>query len=605
MNDNLLDVKNLSVIFNTDGGRICALRDLSLFVKRGEILAVVGESGCGKSVLCKTIMGLLPRIAEITSGQILINGTDVAQLTDQEHCAIRGVDISMVFQDPMTSLDPTYTIGAQIVESIRVHDKTVSKETAKAKAIELMETVGIERAAERFDAYPWMLSGGMRQRCVLAMALSQEPALLIADEPTTALDVTVQSEILDLLLKIRDEKGMSILFITHDLGVVARIADRVAIMYAGKIVEEGLAPEIYKNPVHPYTWGLLHALPAFAENGKLFPIPGNPPNVPEGFEADAYAVRNKYALRIDYEQEPPVFAISSTHKAATWLADPRAPKVEFSTDSESAKADAVQPDVASERSTILQVCNLSHNFKLGRRSIVRAVRDVSFDIREGEVFALVGESGSGKSTLARCILGLHKTQSGQILYNENYIPDRRRIGFVSQDPGAALDPKMTVRNLIAEPMEILKLYSGRKEVDARVRELLHEVGLDEILLDRYPAELSGGQKQRVSIARAYSMDPSLIVADEPLASLDVSIQAQIAQLFASLKEKHNTAMLFIAHDLSMVEFISDRGGVMYQGELVEVAETKELFASPKHPYTKALLSAVPVPDPDYERGRRK
>ena len=232
MNDNLLDVKNLSVIFNTDGGRICALRDLSLFVKRGEILAVVGESGCGKSVLCKTIMGLLPRIAEITSGQILINGTDVAQLTDQEHCAIRGVDISMVFQDPMTSLDPTYTIGAQIVESIRVHDKTVSKETAKAKAIELMETVGIERAAERFDAYPWMLSGGMRQRCVLAMALSQEPALLIADEPTTALDVTVQSEILDLLLKIRDEKGMSILFITHDLGVVARIADRVAIMYA-------------------------------------------------------------------------------------------------------------------------------------------------------------------------------------------------------------------------------------------------------------------------------------------------------------------------------------------------------------------------------------
>ncbi len=605
MSDKILDVKNLSVIFNTDGGRICALRDLSLFVKRGEILAVVGESGCGKSVLCKTVMGLLPRIAEITKGQILINGKDVVQLTDQEHCAIRGVDISMVFQDPMTSLDPTYTIGAQIVESIRVHDKSIAKETAQAKAIELMDTVGIERAAERFGSYPWMLSGGMRQRCVLAMALAQEPALLIADEPTTALDVTVQSEILDLLLKLRDEKGMSILFITHDLGVVARVADRVAIMYAGKIVEEGLAPELYKNPVHPYTWGLLHALPAFAENGTLFPIPGNPPNIPEGFEADAFAVRNKYALRIDYEQAPPFFDISPTHKAATWLADPRAPKVEFSTDSDRTKAEAVKPDAGVDKPSILQVRNLSHNFKLGRRSIVQAVRNVSFEIREGEMFALVGESGSGKSTLARCILGLHKIQQGQILYDENYIPDRRRIGYVSQDPGAALDPKMTVRNLIAEPMEILKLYSSKKEVDTRVRELLQEVGLDEILLDRYPTELSGGQKQRVSIARAYSMEPSLIVADEPLASLDVSIQAQIAQLFASLKEKHNTAMLFIAHDLSMVEFISDRVGVMCQGELVEVAETKELFASPKHPYTKALLSAVPVPDPDYERGRRK
>lgn len=615
MNHKTLEIQNLSVVFNTDRGRICALRDLSLHIDQGEILAVVGESGCGKSVLCKTIMGLLPPVAEITGGSIAIGGHETVHLTDRQFADFRGVDLSMVFQDPMTSLDPTYTIGAQIVESIRVHNRNISSDEAKAKAIALMDTVGIERAKERFDSYPWMLSGGMRQRCVLAMALSQEPALLIADEPTTALDVTVQSEILDLLLKLRDEKNMSILFITHDLGVVARVADRVAIMYAGKIVEEGLASEIYKNPVHPYTWGLLHALPAFAEKGRLFPIPGSPPNVPEGFAADAFAVRNEHALRIDYEQAPPFFEITPTHKAATWLADPRAPKIQFGKDRPDTPPDPVQAPFCEDGAasapkadilpTILQVRHLSHTFKLGRRSSVEAVKDVSFDIHKGEVFALVGESGSGKSTLARCILGLHKPQQGQIHYDARFIPDRRRIGFVSQDPGAALDPKMTVRDLIAEPMEILRLYRSKRDVETRIAALMDEVGLDQDLWNRYPAELSGGQKQRVTIARAYSMEPNLIVADEPLASLDVSIQAQIVELFDAMRRQHDTAILFIAHDLSMVEFLSDRVGVMCRGQLVETASAKELFANPQHPYTKALLSAVPVPDPDVERGRRK
>ncbi|MDO4869327.1 MAG: ABC transporter ATP-binding protein [Bacillota bacterium] len=612
MTKEILSINNLSVVFNTDGERICALRDLSLNMYRGEILAVVGESGCGKSVLCKTILGLLPRIAEITSGSIRVNGRDTVGLSDSEYSSIRGTDISMVFQDPMTSLDPTYTIGAQISESIRIHDRQLPADQVRANAVALMETVGIDRASERYDAYPWMFSGGMRQRAVLAMALSQDPDILIADEPTTALDVTIQAEILDLLIKLKNERNMGVLFITHDLGVVARVADRVAIMYAGKIVEIGTAGDIFHAPAHPYTWGLLHALPAFAKDGRLFPIPGNPPVIREGFKGDAFAVRNENALAIDYEEEPPLFALSDTHKAATWLADSRAPKIAFpdaARGAVSAAAKGAVSRVDGPESTpaqirrrtseaVIKVCNLSHHFRLGRRGIVKAVQNVSFDIRKGEVFALVGESGSGKSTLARCVMGLYQPLNGTVQYNDKYIPDRRRIGFVSQDPGAALNPKMTVRDIIAEPLQIQGLIKERAALDAHIAGLLREVNLDERYMDRYPPELSGGQKQRVNIARAYGMDPGLLVADEPLASLDVSIQAQIVEVFADLRDKHDTAMLFIAHDLSMVKFISDRVGVMYRGRLVELAPAAELFARPLHPYTRSLLSAVPVPDPD-------
>lgn len=601
MNEKVLEIQDLSVIFDTDGGRICALRDLSLTIDRGEILVVVGESGCGKSVLCKAIMGLLPRPAEITGGTILLSGRDTTHLTDRKHCALRGTDISMVFQDPMTSLDPTYTIGAQIVEAITVHGKDLSPADTRRKAIALMEDVGIDRAPLRFDSYPWMLSGGMRQRAVLAMALSQNSNLLIADEPTTALDATVQSEILDLLVKRKNEKNMSILFITHDLGVVARVADRVAVMYGGKIVETGTAADIYASPVHPYTWGLLHALPAFAEGERLFPIPGSPPNIPEGFNGDAFAVRNRNALAIDYVETPPLFEISETHKAATWLADPLAPEVVFETPASETRTAGNRKAPAAE--TVLRVCGLSHQFRLNRRQTIQAVDNVSFDIHRGEIFALVGESGSGKSTLARCVLGLYRTAGGQIVYNETYIPDRRHIGFIPQDPGAALNSKMNVRDLIAEPLEIQKAFPDRRKLDDRIEALLQEVNLDVHFMDRFPPELSGGQKQRVNIARAFGMDPGLLVADEPLASLDVSIQAQIVELFADLRQRHDTAMLFIAHDLSMVEFLSDRVGVMYRGRLVELAETEELFRSPAHPYTKALLSAIPIPDPAQERGR--
>ena len=589
MNENVIDIKKLSVVFNTEWGKICAVRNLSLSIGQGEIVAVAGESGCGKSVLCKTIMGLLPDRAKITNGSITVCGHEMVGLSDTQYCGMRGALVSMVFQDPMTSLDPTYTIGAQIAEAIRAHSEAgESAASVRAKVVKLMNDVGIDRAEERYDVYPWMLSGGMRQRCVLAMALAQDTKLLIADEPTTALDEEVKRDILELLLKIRDERGTSILFITHDLSAARIIADRLAIMYAGKIIEIGTAEEVIETPAHPYTWGLLHALPEYAEGGRLRTIPGSPPNVPEGFEGDAFAVRNEFALGIDYIKAPPFFDISPTHKAATWLADERAPEVrfggagDFKDDSEAAAQIGEEP--------LLQVRGLSHFFKLGRRSLVKAVEDVSFDVKTGEIFGLVGRSGSGKTTLARCILGMYKPMKGSVIYDGVDITDRRKIEgdrreaaemrkrlaqeiqFISQDPGAALDGKMTVRELIAEPLKIHRKFSSRTEMDAYIRSLLREVNIDEEMLDRYPHELSGGQRQRVSIARAYGMDPKLLICDEPLASLDVSIQAQIVELFRKLRKKPGTAMIFIAHDLEMVRFISDRMGVMDSGRMTTADE---------------------------------
>ena len=633
-----------------------AIRDLSLSIGQGEILAVVGESGCGKSVLCKTVMGLLPRPAEITGGSIWLkrresragddatgDRLDLVSLTEKEFTQLRGCDISMVFQDPMTSLDPACPVGAQIAEAIRVHEPKVSKAEARRRVVELLETVGIDRADQRYDSYPWMLSGGMRQRCVLAMAMAKGSGLLIADEPTTALDVTVQNEILELLQRLRREQGLSILFISHDLGVVSKIADRVAIMYAGRIVEIGTTEEVLSHAVHPYTWGLIHALPAFAHEGKLRPIPGVPPTLPEGFEGDAFAARNAWALGIDYLQAPPFFEITPTHRAATWLADPRAPKVDYHADARAADAAreakagqaadgqfAVNAGESTDDTPILEVQNVSHVFRLGRHTRVKAVENVSFDIRRGELFALVGESGSGKTTLARCVLGWYPPAAGQILYDgiditgwcsdfglngKNKGPRARltreqrnrlsrEIQFISQDPGAALDPRMTVRELIAEPLKIHGIYTGRRQREEYIDGMLQEVQLDASVLDRVPTQLSGGQKQRVSIARAFSMNPRLLVADEPLASLDVSIQAQIVELLLSMQQRHGSSILFISHDLSMVELIADRVGVMCRGHLVETGSSEELFKSPKHDYTKSLLASIPVPHMTGEEVRR-
>ena len=589
----ILEIQNLSVVFHTGEGTIDALKDLTLSVGRGEILAVAGESGSGKSVLCKTIIGLLPPVADITSGSILADGTELTGMTERNLCRVRGADISMVFQDPLTSLDPSCTVGAQIGEAVRIGHRDMSSAEVRNRVISLMEAVGIDRAGERFSSYPWMLSGGMRQRCVLAMALAGDPKFLIADEPTTALDVTVQMEILDLLLSLRESMGLSILFISHDLSVIARIADRVAVLQGGRLVETGSAEEVLLDPKHPYTKKLLRALPSYA------------PYIPAqngGHEDSGRPVVSRAEARQEPRQEP---------------------------------VDVHRPMGASvtESQPLLQVTGLSHRFRLGRAGLLTALDNVTFHIRAGEVYALVGESGSGKSTLARCILGMLRPSGGSISFDgipiagEGYRrsersgvsagsrPGRkiasekrqrlaREISFISQDPGSALDPKMRVRQLIAEPLQIHRICSSRQELDMRISSMLREVRLDEGLLDRFPDELSGGQKQRVSIARAFITNPKLLIADEPLVSLDVSIQAQILDLFSELRRNHNTAMLFISHDLSTVRKISDRVGVMYRGRLVEQADCNVLFSAPAHPYTRALLSAIPIPDPRREKARQ-
>lgn len=619
----LLEVKNLSVSFYTRDGEVEAVRDVSFSLKEGEVLAVVGESGCGKSVMLKSIMKLLPSSAKIKSGSICVNGADITKYRGRDMNKLRGKLFSMVFQDPMTALNPTMTVGAQIAEAVKVHMPRISKKELEDRVTELMALVGIERPRERRKMYPYDFSGGMRQRAVMAMALAGNPAILFADEPTTALDVTIQAQILDLLRMIQKKLGTATVFVTHDLGVVARVADRVAVMYAGKIVEIGTAEEIFYDPRHPYTWGLMRSLPAFSKWGDcLHTIPGMPPTLIHPPKGDAFACRNEYALDIDYEKEPPMFPVTDTHYAATWLLDARAPKIEAPVKvpgrevrQKTGKA-AVQKAKDPESEILLDVRHLSHMFPLTKKMAVQAVSDVSFQIRRGEIFGLVGESGSGKSTVARCVMNIYKPYGGDVIYkgidvlsSEQFRKNKRMLQssrqLIFQDSGSSLNQRMKVCDIIAEPMRIQRITPPRGTYRKEAEFQMKYVGLDLNYLDKYPSELSGGQRQRVAIARALAMEPELLVADEPIASLDVSIQAQIVNLFRHLQKEHGFSFLFIAHDLAMVEFLCDRVGVMCRGELVETAPVKELFADPKHPYTKKLLAAIPVPDPVREKMRRE
>ena len=659
--ENLLEVRNLSVSFDTCEGEVKAVRDVSFSLKKGEVLAIVGESGCGKSVLCKSIMKLLPKAARIKEGRILANGVDITGYRERDMWKMRGKFFSMILQDPMTSLNPTIPVGRQIAEAVSIHHQRKKREEVYRKALSLMELVGIERPKERYKMYPWHFSGGMRQRCVLAIALAGEPQILFADEPTTALDVTIQAQILDLLCDIQKRLGMAVILVSHDLGVVARAADRVAVMYAGKIVETGRAEEVFYDPRHPYTWGLLRSLPAFTRpDEEIYTIPGIPPtlfNLPKG---DAFASRNEYALAIDYKEEPPMFQISDTHYAATWLLDIRAPKVKnpaagrgtfapdgyrqiyirrslsgedaregasaekvksgsFLSNASSAAVPQARPAVCAEErnenNVILDVRHLTHQFKMGKGAVVPAVNDISFQIRKGEVFGLVGESGCGKSTVARCVMNIYRPAGGSIWYQGIDICDEKQVRkhrkmlqtrrqLIFQDAAGGLNQRMKVARIIEEPMRIHHVKTPRGSYRGEAQFQMKYVGLDASYLNKYPSELSGGMRQRAAIARALSMEPEFLVADEPIASLDVSIQAQIINLFKHLQKEHGFTFLFIAHDLSVVRFLCDRVGVMYRGRLVEVAPTEKLFKTPLHPYTKALLSAIPVPDPRLEKARK-
>ncbi|MDD5899281.1 MAG: ABC transporter ATP-binding protein [Clostridia bacterium] len=620
----ILSARDVEVQFTLRGQKLNAIRRCSLDLYDGETLAIVGESGSGKSVFTKTFVGMLDKNGSITGGSILYDGKDLAKFkTEAEWRTIRGKKIAMVTQDPMTSLNPLKKIGQQIREAIELNQNLHGRQ-AKAEAIRLLELVGIQDAERRYNQYPHEFSGGMRQRVVIAIAVACNPQILICDEPTTALDVTIQAQILELIRKLQREKNMTIIYITHDLGVVANVADRVAVMYAGQIIEIGMANEIFFHPSHPYTWALLSAMPQLGVKGEKLPaIDGTPPNLFNKIMGDSFAPRNRRALNIDFIEEPPMFDVTPTHQAKTWMLDQRAPKVEQPIDvaklsrrmneAQPSTGDITHPHQSPDREPLVEVKDLQITFGSGRKKFV-AVDDVNFTIYKGETFSLVGESGSGKTTIGRALVRINPTTNGEILYrgqrvngkisreqDENII---RKCQMIFQDPMASLNERAKVDYIVSEGLYNFHLYENEQDRQNKVKKALEEVGLLPEFSSRFPHEFSGGQRQRIGIARSLIMQPEFIVADEPISALDVSIRAQVLNLLNDLKKERGLTYLFIAHDLSVVRFISDRIAVIHKGRIVELAESEELFRHPLHPYTKALLSAVPNPNPYLEREKK-
>lgn len=615
----IFSAKDLEVKFNLRGKILTAVRGASLDLYEGETLAIVGESGCGKSVFTKTFIGMLDKNGTISKGQLLYRGTDLTKFkSESEWLTVRGKKIAMVFQDPMTSLNPVRTIGEQITEVITWHFGT-DHDTAKREAIDILKRVGISDAEHRYRQYPHEFSGGMRQRVVIATAIACRPEILICDEPTTALDVTVQAQILHLIRDLQRELKMTVVYITHDLGVVANVADWVSVMYAGQIVEYGTVHDIFKDSHHPYTKALLQSLPQLGVKGHdLYSIKGTPPNLFKEINEDAFAPRNPDAMEIDFEEEPPEFRISDTHYAKTWLLHPYAKEhLELvrkrDIERRAAHSEPEPPFDYANAEKLLQVRNLVVKFKLGNKEF-KAVDGVSFDVYKGETLSLVGESGSGKTTIGRAVMNIYKNVDGQILYDNRSIKgklkhsERRRLHMemqmIFQDPMASLNERAKVDYIISEGLYNYHLFDNEADRLHKVEEIMREVGLNSDFASRFPHEFSGGQRQRIGIARALVMDPDFIVADEPISALDVSIRAQVINLLNKLKKERKLTYLFIAHDLSVVRFISDRIAVINKGRLVELATCEELFEHPLHPYTKALLSAVPYPDPDRERDKK-
>ena len=550
----VVTITDLGVSFATDAGAVKAVDGVSLTVAPGEVLAIVGESGSGKTVTAKTILGLLPETAT-ARGAVILSSKDgssennVLAITKARLRQVRGTDVSMVFQEPSTALNPVYTVGWQIAEGIRAHGK-FSRAEAKAKAIEILGRVGIPDPETRVNYYPHQFSGGQKQRVVIAMALVLDPGLIVADEPTTALDVTVQAEILDLLRRCRDEFGTAIVLITHNMGVVADLADRVVVMYEGKVVEEADAETLFTTPKHEYTKRLLAAVP----------------HVGQG---TARAVARVEARESSWAMQTPVVVADNLR--------------------------------------------IEYPGRLGRGGFV-AVDGVSFVIRPGEVLGLVGESGSGKTTIGRAIGGLTRVTGGSLTvlgHEMNGFRERKfkkvrgDIGFVFQDPASSFNPLLTIAECVAEPLVVHGRAASPGAARARVNELLEAVQLPRVYGDRYPHELSGGQRQRASLARALALEPTLLIADEPTSALDVSVQAKVLELFAELQREFGFAALFISHDLAVVDILADRIAVLYKGKLVEEGTGAEVLGAPKDPYTQRLLASLPVPDPTEQALRRE
>ncbi|MFL6120873.1 dipeptide ABC transporter ATP-binding protein [Actinophytocola sp.] len=607
----VLEVDDLDVSFPGETGRVRAVRGLSYVVNSGEVLGIVGESGSGKSVSSLAVMGLLPENAAV-SGSIRFRGQELLGLSDKRLSAIRGRRVAMVFQDPLSALTPVFTVGDQVAEALRTHDRALSTRDARRRAVELLDLVGIPDAPSRARAYPHEFSGGMRQRVVIAMAIACDPDLIIADEPTTALDVTVQAQVLDVLRTARDVTGASVVLITHDLGVVAGFADRVMVMYAGRAVETGPTDAVYAHPRMPYTLGLLRAVPRLDAASPLVPIDGQPPSLADLPTGCPFAPRCPLVVDACREVEPALSPVADGQYAACIRA-------------EEVVADELVPTARratvdrQDRRIVLSVRDLTKTFPITRGSVIRrragtvhAVNGIGFDIAEGETLGLVGESGCGKTTTLMEILGMARPQAGrvEILGRTTHELDkaarkalRADVQVVFQDPVASLDPRLPVADIIAEPLQVHG--HDKAAIRARVAELLDLVGLRPEHARRFPAEFSGGQRQRVGIARALALQPKILILDEPVSALDVSIQAGVINLLDELKAKLGVAYLFVSHDLSVVRHIADRAAVMYLGRIVEIGAAEALFTAPLHPYTQALLSAVPIPDPPVERRRER
>lgn len=618
MNTPLLQIKDLHTDIEIRSGVVRALSGVDLHVNPGETLGIVGESGSGKTMTALSLMGLLPQGGKVSSGSIILDGQDLTQLPLKEKRKLRGTKVGMIFQDPLTSLNPTMKIGLQVCEPLRVHEG-LSKREALERAVEILKRVGMPRPEVVINNYPHQLSGGMRQRVMIAMALVCKPRILIADEPTTALDVTTQMQILDLIDELRDEYKMGVILITHDLGVVAGHTDRVAVMYAGRIVETAPTKTLFTEPKHRYTSSLMAALPerALAAGTKLFSIPGAPPsltNLPVGCRFAARCLWATDECRAGY----PDLSGDETHTFSCFHpvqeGDESPAVLQGKLDSN--KTDGAAEDVPQiSHETLLDVKEASREYESAgsgffkrEKGVVSAVDRVSITVKKGETYGLVGESGCGKSTVGRLIAGLEPPSGGAIeldgrdlatLKGRDAVRIHRDVQMMFQDSYAAMDPRMRIDQILAEPMSIQKTGNAR-QIAERIMEILEQVGLTEEILDRYPHEFSGGQLQRIGFARSLTLAPDLIVADEPVSALDVSVQAQVLNLMKDLQQELGLSYLFISHDLAVVQYMADRIGVMYLGRIVEEGPAHEVVKNPKHPYTKALIDSIPVPDPEFK-----
>ncbi|MCX6469671.1 MAG: ABC transporter ATP-binding protein [Corynebacteriales bacterium] len=615
----VLDVSDLKVTFPSEEGTVTAVRGLDYSVTRGEVLAIVGESGSGKSVSSLAVMGLLPPSARV-SGSIELNGRQLLGLSDREMSTERGRSVAMISQDPLTALTPIFRVGDQIAEAVRIHNPSLSRSAAQTRAVELLDLVGIPDPTTRARSYPHEFSGGMRQRVVIAMAIANDPDLIIADEPTTALDVTIQAQILELLRTARDVTGAGVVFITHDLGVVAGVADRVMVMYAGRAVETAPVEDLYAHPSMPYTIGLLGSIPRpdRPAQQRLVPIDGNPPALVDLPVGCPFAPRCPVHTDACDTAEPPLIEVAEGHRAACI-------NIESATGGSAAEVFGVEVEAqhagaASEKTAsdvVLSVTDLHKSYPLYKGSVIRrrtgsfeAVGGISFDLRAGHTLAIVGESGCGKSTTLMQIMDFTRPESGSITIRgqEPYALGRgaqrdlrAHIQMVFQDPMGSLDPRMPVGEIIAEPLKITGVAASERAT--RVRELMDTVGMRPAFADRYPTQFSGGQRQRIGIARALALRPSILVLDEPVSALDVSIQAGVLNLLQDLQAELGLAYLFVSHDLSVVRHLADDVAVMRNGVFVEKGPTEQVFTTPRDPYTRALLAAIPVPDPARQRER--